>query len=165
MGIMNIQLPVMINKYSNNGLRDRLQENAEKFGLKGKQAIDIISLTTSTIKEILQTELKNGNYNGVVAFLKSKPVQFGTDLLVDKIIQRLVGRLILRFGLPGGIALNLATMLVPFLLKRISKKALQSGKVQDLFSSVGVTTSIDKFNILKNQVVDKFTSKKVAWFY
>lgn len=152
----------MINKYFNNGLRDRLHEQAEKFGLKGKQAIDIISLTSSTIKEIIQAELKNGNYNGVVAFLKSSPAQTGTNLVVDKIIQRIVGRLILRFGLPGGIALNLATLLVPFLLKRLSKKALKSGQVQDLFNSVGLTTPVEKFNILKNQIKEKFTLAKAA---
>jgi hypothetical protein len=152
----------MINKYFNNGFRDRIYDHAEKFGIKGKQAIDIISLTTSTLKEILQAELKNGNYNGVVAFLKSTPVQAGTNLVVDKIIQRLVGRLILRFGLPGGVALNLATLLVPFLIKRIGKKALKSGKVQDLFNSVGVTNQLEKVSILKNQVKDKFTPGKAA---
>jgi hypothetical protein len=83
-------------------------------------------------------------------------------LVVDKVIQRLVGRLILRFGLPGGVALNLATLLVPFLIKRIGKKALQSGKVQDFFNSVGVTNQLEKWNILKNQVKDKFTTGKAA---
>jgi hypothetical protein len=139
-----------------------LYDQAEKFGLKGKQAIDIISLSSNTIKEILQAELKNGNYNGVVAFLKSTPVQVGTNLLIDKIVQRLVGRLIIRFGLPGGIALNLATLLVPFLIKRLSKKALTTGQVQDLFNVVGVTTSLDKFNVLKTQIRNKFTSGQAA---
>lgn len=152
----------MFNNYFNNGFRERIQDQAEKLGVKGKQALDIISLTTSTVKEILQAELKNGNYSGVVSFLKSTPVQFGTNLLADKIMQRLVGRLILRFGIPGGMALNIATLLVPFILKRISKKALKSGKVQDLLNSIGVTNQLEKFQILKNQVKDKFTSNKAA---
>jgi len=152
----------MINKYFNNELRGRLQDHAEKLGLKGKQAIDIIFLTTNTIKEILQAELKGGNYSGIVSFLKSTPVQAGTNPVVDKIIQRLVSRLMLRFGLPGGLALNLATLLVPFLIKRLSKKALKSGKVQDLFNSIGVTNQVEKLNILKNQIKDKFTTGQAA---
>ena len=152
----------MINNFFNNGFRNHLYDQAQQFGIKGKQAIDIISLTTSTIKEILQAELKNGNYNGVVTFLKSETIQVGSNLVVDKVIQRLVGRLILRFGLPGGVALNLATLLVPFLIKRISKKALQSGKVYDFLNSVGVTNQIEKLNILKNQVKNKFTAGKAA---
>ncbi|GEO06652.1 hypothetical protein AAE02nite_43160 [Adhaeribacter aerolatus] len=152
----------MLNKYFNNGFRERIQDQAEKFGVKGKQAFDIISLASGTVKEILQAELKNGNYNGVVTFLKSAPVQAGTNLVADKIIQRLVGRLILRFGLPGGVALNVATLLVPFIIKRLSKKALKSGKVQDLLNSVGVTSQLEKLNILKNQVKDKFSPGQAA---
>ncbi len=152
----------MINKYINNGFRERIQSQAERFGLKGKQAFDIIALTSNTVKEILQAELKNGNYNGVVTFLKSTPGQIGTNLLVDKIMQRLVSRLILRFGLPGGVALNIATLLLPFILKRIGKKALTTGKVQDLLNSLGVTSQLEKLNILKNQVKDKFTPGKAA---
>ncbi|KAA5547918.1 hypothetical protein [Adhaeribacter rhizoryzae] len=152
----------MVNKYLSNGFRERIQSQAEQFGLKGKQAFDIIALTSSTVKEILQAELKNGNYNGVVTFLKSKPGQIGTNLLVDKIMQRLVSRLILRFGLPGGAALNIATLLLPFILKRIGKKALTTGKVQDLLNSLGVTSQLEKLNILKNQVKDKFTPGKAA---
>ncbi|MGV3585776.1 MAG: hypothetical protein ACO1OF_02140 [Adhaeribacter sp.] len=152
----------MLNKYLNNGFRERIQSQAEQFGLKGKQAFDIIALTSSTVKEILQAELKNGNYNGVVTFLKSTPAQIGTNLLVDKILQRLVSRLILRFGLPGGVALNIATLLLPFILKRIGKKALTTGKVQDLLNSLGVTSQLEKLNTLKNQVKDKFTPGKAA---
>lgn len=152
----------MINNYLNNGFRERIQSQAEQFGLKGKQAFDIISLTKSTVKEILRAELKNGNYDGVVAFLRSTPVQVGTNLVVEKIVQRLVSRLILRFGLPGGAALNVATLLVPFIIKRISKKAFKSGKVQDFLSSVGVKDRTEKLDILKNQVKDKFNSGQAA---
>ena len=153
---------LMINKYFNNGFRERIQNQAEQFGLKGKQALDIISLTSNTIKEILQAELKNGNFNGVVTFLKSTPVQMGTNLLADKIMQRLVGRLILRFGLPGGVALNVATLLLPFIIKRLGKKALKTGKVQDLLNAIGITSQLEKLNILKNQVKDKFTPGQAA---
>lgn len=152
----------MINQYFNNGFREKIQSQAVKYGIKGKQALDIISLTKSTIKEILKAELKNGNYNGVVAFLKSAPVQAGTNTVINKIIQRLVSRLILRFGLPGGIALNVATLLVPFILKRISKKALKSGKVQDFLNSIGIKNQVEKLNILKNQVKDKFSPNQAA---
>jgi hypothetical protein len=156
------RLKLMVPKYFNNQFREHIYEQAGKLGLKGKQAIDILTVTTTTIKEVLQAELKNGNYNGVVTFLKSTPIKAGANLVVDTIIQRLAGRLILRFGLPGSVAVNLALLLVPFFLKRISKKALKTGKVQDLFNTVGVTEKNEKFNILKNQIKEKFKPNQAA---
>lgn len=152
----------MVNKFLDSAFRNQLQNQATKLGIKGRQAIDILALTSNTIKEILQAEVKNGNYAGVVKFLKSPPVQMGTNLLADKIMQRLVSRLILRFGLPGGVAVNVATLLLPFLLKRLSKKALNSGNVQDLLHSVGITKSAEKLNVLKNIVKNKFSSGQAA---
>ena len=36
-------------------------------------------------------------------------------------------------------------------------------KVQDFFNSVGVTNQLEKLNILRNQVKDKFNTGKAAW--
>jgi hypothetical protein len=153
----------MIHNIFNGAVRQRLQQRAEQYGLKGQEAIDLITTTKNTVKEVLQAELKNGHYNEVLSLLKSAALKTGKQVFFDKIIQRVVVRLIVRFGLPQNIALTVATLLVPFILRRLGKKALKSGKVQDLLNSLGVTDRLEKLDILKHQVKDKFPpAKKLA---
>ncbi|MGV3642336.1 MAG: hypothetical protein ACO1NZ_17565 [Adhaeribacter sp.] len=147
----------MILKYFNGNVRQQIQRRAQQFGLKGQEAIDVLLTTKNTVKEVLYGELKNGHYSEVLTLLKSAAVEKGSRLFFDKIIQRVVGRLILRFGLPQTVAFTLATLLVPFILKKLGRKALKSGKVQDLFRVIGVTDRLEKFRILKHQVADKFS--------
>ncbi|WP_026464185.1 hypothetical protein [Adhaeribacter aquaticus] len=160
--VMKWEVNKMINKFFNSDVRDRLQIQAKRIGLKSHQAIDVITVAKNTVKEVLQAELKNGNYDQVVDFLKSSAFKVGKDLVLDKIIQRVVARFIIRFGLPNTVALNLAVLLVPFILKRVSKKALSSGRVQDFLNAIGVTDKVEKMNILKLQLKDKFTFDKKA---
>jgi len=149
-------------QHFNGPIRNKLVLQAEKIGLKGQDAIDVITTTKNTIKEVLQAELKSGKYNEVLTFLKHASVNAGKDLIFDKIIQRVVSRLILRFGFPQTLALTLATLLVPFLLKRLGNKALKSDKVQDLFLSLGVRDRVEKLSILKKQIINKFNYKQAA---
>jgi len=146
----------------NGPIRNKLVQQAEKIGLKGQEAIDVISTTKNTIKEVLQIELKSGKYDEVLTFLKTTSVNAGKNIIFDKIVQRVVSRLVLRFGFPQALAVSLATLLVPFILKRIGNKALKSGKVQDLFLSLGVRDRVEKLSILKNQIKDKFTPKQAV---
>jgi len=146
----------------NGPIRNKLIQQAEKIGLKGQEALDVITTTKDTIKEILQAELKSGKYNEVLSFLKNASFNAGKNIIYDKIVQRVVSRLILRFGFPQALALSLATLLVPFILKRLGNKALKSGKVQDLFLSLGVRDQLEKLSILKMQIKDKFSSKQAA---
>jgi len=148
--------------YFNGPVRNKLVQQAEKIGLKGQEAIDVINTTKNSIKEVLQAELKSGKYNEVVFFLKNASINTGKNIIFDKIIQRVVSRLILRFGFPQALALSLATLLVPFILKRLGNKALKSGKVQDLFLSLGVRDRLDKLSILRNQIINKFSTKQAA---
>lgn len=144
-------------RYFNGNVRHQIQQRAEQFGLKGQEAIDVITTTKNAVKEVLHAELKNGHYNEVLTVLKNAALKTGKQFFYDKIIQRVVGRLIVRFGLPQTVALTLATLLVPFILKRLGKKALKSGKVQDFLNSLGVKDRLEKLDILKHQVQDKFT--------
>ena len=148
--------------YFNGPVRNKLVQQAEKIGLKGQEAIDVINTTKNSIKEVLQAELKSGKYNEVISFLQNASINTGKNIIFDKIIQRVVSRLILRFGFPQSLALSLATLLVPYILTRLSNKALKSGKVQDLFLSLGVRDSLEKLSILKNQLIDKFSTKQTA---
>lgn len=152
----------MILKYFNGNVRQQIQRRAEQFGLKGQEAIDVLLTTKNTVKEVLYGELKNGHYSDVLTLLKSAAVEQGSRLFFDKIIQRVVGRLMIRFGLPQSVAFTLATLLVPFILKKLGRKALKSGKVQDLFRVIGVTDRLEKLKILKHQVAGKFTRSSQA---
>jgi hypothetical protein len=144
-------------RYFNGTVRHQIQQRAEQFGIKGQEAIDVITTTKNAVKEILHTELKNGHYNEVLTVLKTAACKTGKQYFYDKIIQRVVGRLIVRFGLPQTVALTLATLLVPFILKRLGQRALKSGQVHDFLNSLGVRDRLEKLDILKHQVRDKFT--------
>lgn len=152
----------MIQKIFNGAVRQQIQQRAGHYGLKGQEAIDVITTIKNTVKEVLHAELKNGNYNVVLDFLKTAAVKTGKQVFYDKIIQRVVGRLILRFGLPQTVAFTLATLLVPFILKRLGKKALKSGQVNDLLHSLGVTDRLEKFTILRQQMKNRFSQDKKA---
>lgn len=158
----------MIQKIFNGAVRQQIQDRAGQFGLKGQEAIDVITTTKNTVKEVLHAELQSGRYNEVLTLLKNSALQSGKKVFWDKqvffdiIIQRVVGRLMVRFGLPQTVAFTLATLLVPFILKRLGKKALKSGKVQDLLQSLGVMDQLEKFKILKHQVKGKFAPEKKA---
>ena len=158
----------MIQKIFNGAVRQQIQDRAGQFGLKGQEAIDVITTTKNTVKEVLHAELQSGRYNEVLTLLKNSALQsgkkvfFDKQVFFDKIIQRVVGRLMVRFGLPQTVAFTLATLLVPFILKRLGKKALKSGKVQDLLHSLGVMDQLEKFKILKHQVKGKFATEKKA---
>ena len=158
----------MIQKFFNGAVRQQIQDRAGQFGLKGQEAIDVITTTKNTVKEVLHAELQSGRYNEVLTLLKNSALQsgkkvfFDKQVFFDKIIQRVVGRLMVRFGLPQTVAFTLATLLVPFILKRLGKRALKSGKVQDLLHSLGVMDQLEKFKILKHQVKGKFAPEKKA---
>jgi hypothetical protein len=149
-------------RYFNGNVRHQIRQRAEQFGLKGQEAIDVLLTTKNTVKEVLHAELKSGHYTQVLTLLKNSALKSGKQIFFDKIIQRVVGRLMVRFGLPQTVALTLAMLLVPFILKRLGRKALKSGKVRDLFISLGVTDKLEKFRILQHQLHGKFTDEKMA---
>lgn len=137
-----------------NGLRKTLSNQAEAFGLKGSQALDIIALTKNAIKEELQAEINRGHSKTVKDFLQNNAIRYGKDLLFDKIIQRVASRLILRLGLPGGLAVTIASYLVPMLLKSISKKILKHNKVQGFLAGITIPASIEFIQEAKNKVTN-----------
>lgn len=111
--------------------RGKILQQAETFGMKSQQVLDVISLTRNAIKEELQAEIKNGRYKLVAQFLLNQSVRHGKNLLFDKIIQKVASRLILRLGLPGGLAVSIASLIVPILIKGVSKKVLKNTTVQE----------------------------------
>lgn len=109
----------------------KIFQQAEAFGVKGQQVLDVITLTRSAIKEELQAEIVSGRYNSVGQFLLNQSVQHGKNLLFDKIIQKVAIRLILRLGFPGGLAVSIATLIVPILIKGVTKKILKNTSVSE----------------------------------
>ncbi len=140
----------MITNNLNSEWRGRIFRQAEAFGIKGRQVLDVIALTRSAIKEELLAELKNGRYKPVLQFLLDQSMRHGKNILFDKIIQKVAGRLILRLGLPGGLAVSIATLIVPILLKGLTKKALKNANVQNLVSRLEAREQLPDLSTLKN---------------
>ncbi|QNF35226.1 hypothetical protein HUW51_21820 [Adhaeribacter swui] len=130
--------------------RGKIFQQAEAFGMKSQQVLDILTLTKSAIKEELQAEIKNGQYKVVLQFLVDQSVRHGKNLLFDKIIQKVAARLILRLGIPGGLAVNIATLLVPVLLKGVSKKVLKNTDIQTWLTQINHSKIVPQINALKN---------------
>ncbi len=133
-----------------NSWRGKVFRQAAAFGIKGQQILDVITLTRSAIKEELHLEVKNGQYKSVLQFLLNQSVQHGKNVLFDKIIQKVAGRLILRLGLPGGLAVTVATLIVPILLKGLTKKALKNVNVQNLLARLDARDQLPDLSALKN---------------
>ena len=151
----------MINNYLNTGLRDKISKQAEAFGLKGSQALDVISLTKNAIKEELQAEIHRGQYKSVAEFLQKNALRYGKDILYDKIIQRVASRLIIRLGLPGGLAVTVASYLVPVLLKSIGKKVITKNNLQNFLTSFKLPPNLPGVQKVKNIVSEKFKKPAV----
>lgn len=146
----------MINTIINKGIRDKISKQAEAFGLKSSQALDVISLTKNAIKEELQAEINRGEHKSIVAFLQNNAVRYGKSILFDKIIQRVASRLILRLGLPGGLAVTIASYLVPLLLKSISKKVMSTNNAQKIVASLKLPLNLPGIQDVKKMVTNKF---------
>ena len=148
--------------YLTSELRQHLRQQAEIFGLKGKQAYEAIILTKNTIKEELQAELSREQYKPVLDFLRQHSAKIGKDIVVDKLIQKVASRLILRLGIPGGVAVHLATYLVPIILKQISKRVWRNGKVQDFVHTIRRHDRWQSLANLKNTWRQKFNESPTA---
>ncbi|PSR53143.1 hypothetical protein AHMF7605_06165 [Adhaeribacter arboris] len=129
--------------------RGKVFRQAAAFGIKGQQILDVISLTRNVIKEELHTEVKKGQNKPVLQFLLNQSIQHGKNILFDKIIQRVAGRLILRLGIPGGLAVSIATLIVPILLKGLTKKAMKNVNVQNLIARLDARDQLPDLSALK----------------
>ncbi|WP_147275637.1 hypothetical protein [Adhaeribacter pallidiroseus] len=135
--------------------RGKIFQQAEALGMKSQQVLDVISLTRSAIKEELQAELENGRYKLVVQFILNQSVRHGKNLFFDKVIQKVASRLILRLGLPGGLAVSIATLLVPMLIKGVSKKVLKNNTVQEWLTQMSNRHHLPDWVNFKNYFNDK----------
>lgn len=136
--------------HAKNNWRGKIIQQVEAFGVKNQQVLDVISLAKTAIKEEIQTEIKNGRYKEVAQFLLHQSVRHGKNLLFDKIIQKVASRLILRLGLPGGLAVSIATLIVPILLKGVTKKVLKNTSVQEWITQVSNSHYLPNLATFKN---------------
>jgi hypothetical protein len=93
-------------------------------GLKGRQVVEAIKVTTEGLIEDLKAEIKKGNHKEVLAFLGTNAILWGKSALLDNLTRKMAARLMLRLGLPGIIAAGVVAILVPFVLLKLRKKAV-----------------------------------------
>jgi hypothetical protein len=94
-------------------------------GLKGRQVVEAIRVTTEGLIEDLKAEINKGNYKEVITFLGTNAIVWGRSALLDRLTKKVASRLMLRLGLPGAIAAGAVTLLLPFVLMKLRKKALE----------------------------------------
>lgn len=109
-------------------------------GLKGRQIKEAVQVTTESVVQDLKIELNKGNYQEVISFLKTNSTVLGKTLILERLTSKLVSRLMLRLGLPGMLAAGVVTILLPFVLARLRKKAMEKKDAEeflDTFEIVG----------------------------
>ncbi|MBC3541681.1 hypothetical protein ACFSC6_01870 [Rufibacter sediminis] len=101
-----------------------------KAGLKFSQIPEAIQITRETVEVWLQKELANGNAQQVLLVLKGQVQEKGPKLLLDKLQDMVLIRLMLHLGIRGALATNIATLVLPFVLKKVFDQARRNPKVQ-----------------------------------
>ncbi|WP_210464765.1 MULTISPECIES: hypothetical protein [Rufibacter] len=101
-----------------------------KAGLKATQIPQAIQVTRETVEQWLQKEMESGNAQQVLEVLKGHVQEKGPKLLFDKLKDMLLVRLMLHLGIKSAMATNIATLILPFVLKRIFDLARQNPKMQ-----------------------------------
>lgn len=109
-------------------------------GLKGRQVAEAIRETTEGLVEEIRAEIGKGNYKEVITFLAPNAIIWGKTVLLEKLTSRVASRLMLRLGLPGIIAAGVVAVLMPFVLMKLRKKAMEKKDAEeflDTFEIVG----------------------------
>ncbi|ALJ00486.1 hypothetical protein [Rufibacter tibetensis] len=101
-----------------------------KAGLTVSQIPQAVQVTRETVEHWLQKELESGNAQQVLLVLKGHVQEKGPKLLLGKLQDMLLVRLVLHLGIRGALATNIATLILPFVLKRVYDLARQNPKMQ-----------------------------------
>ena len=101
-----------------------------KAGLTFSQIPQAVQVTRETVEQWVQKEMENGNAQQVLLVLKGHVQEKGPKLLMAKLQDMLLVRLMLHLGIRGALATNIATLILPFVLKRVYDLARQNPKMQ-----------------------------------
>ncbi len=101
-----------------------------RAGLTVHQIPEAVQVARETVEGWLQRELDRGNAQQVLQVLKGQITDKAPQLLFDKLKDMLLLKLMLRLGIKGALATNIATLLLPFVLKRVYDLARQNPKMQ-----------------------------------
>jgi hypothetical protein len=130
-------------------------------GLKGRQVIDAIKVTTEGLMEDLKAEIKKGNHREVIAFLGTNALLWGKSALLDNLTRKVAARLMLRLGLPGIIAAGVVMVLVPFVLLKLRKKAVENKDAGAFLETFDLKGNAELQSQVQ-QVLEENTSSAIA---
>ncbi|MGV3540044.1 MAG: terminase gpP N-terminus-related DNA-binding protein [Rufibacter sp.] len=100
-------------------------------GLTVKQIPQAIEVTKTTVETWLQREMEKGNVAQAVQVLKGHLQEEGPKMAFDKLKELVLVKLIIHLGLKNNVATQIASFLLPFVLKRVAELAKKNPNLQN----------------------------------
>jgi hypothetical protein len=97
------------------------------------------------VQEVLRAEVRKGNVQAVVAFLRGTALPAARTLLLE----RMTTRLLLRIGLRGALASNVVGWILPFVLEKLVQAGHKTGLFDKLLANENVAETLARLEELR----------------
>ena len=97
------------------------------------------------MQEVLRAEVRKGNVQVVVAFLRGTALPAARTLLLE----RMTTRILLRIGLRGALASNVVGWVLPFVLEKLVQAGHKTGLFDKLLANENVAETLAKLEELR----------------
>ncbi|MFC6999639.1 hypothetical protein [Rufibacter roseus] len=101
-----------------------------KAGLTVSQIPDAVQVTRTTVETWFSREMAKGNAQQAFQVLKGHVQEKGSQMLFEQLKELLLVKLIIHLGIKGKLATNVASLILPFVLKRVYEQFQKNGKLQ-----------------------------------
>ena len=106
-------------------------EKMSEFNVPTDKLDDVVELSGDSVKENLMEQVTSGKLDGVMNLFKGKANTDSSNPLVSGIIQSLTSKLTSKLGLDAGTSNQLASSVIPMVMKMVSGKFQESDKSDD----------------------------------
>lgn len=126
--------------------RAAVQATGLRAGQTGRLFQQTVLRALDAVQEVLRAEVRKGNIQMVVAFLR------GTALpAVRKVLlKRLTAHLLLRLGLRGALASSVVGWVLPFVLEKLVLAGQKTGLFEKLLANESVAETLTKLDELRH---------------
>lgn len=98
------------------------------------------------VQDVLRAEVRKGNVQTVVAFLRGTALPAARTLLLE----RMSARLLLRLGLRGALASSVVGWVLPFVLEKLVQAGHRTGLFDKLLANENVTDALARLEELRH---------------
>ena len=98
------------------------------------------------MQDVLRAEVRKGNVQTVVAFLRGTALPAARTLLLE----RMSARLLLRLGLRGALASSVVGWVLPFVLEKLVQAGHRTGLFDKLLANENVTDALARLEELRH---------------